>query len=248
MVHANHFTIAAVIGIAAFVSQVSAGGVEEHQELPGIHHRSYLTVGGTRLSTDDANTALTNAGFHTVSDYAVQLGGGFGWHARRLLGGAELFGYIWQKKELATTYTRLYGLGSRLTIGVNVLPEGPFLLYPQFSFGLGGLGLKLGKDEVAFDTALAAPINNVDLWQRTFVLAPGIGFDYRMKKRAHPGKFRVVGIRAGYAFDVSDNDDWRSDWVHITGGPKLRASGPFLRLVVGKSYTKSARACCKNKA
>jgi hypothetical protein len=248
MVQANRFTIVALAGIAALAGGVYAGEDMQHGLLPEVHKRSYFTAGGTRLDMNETNRSLAAAGYHRIRDYAVQLGGGINWRVRRIMSGLELFGYIWQKEELATTYTNLGGIGSRLNIGVNVLPEGAFLLYPQFSFGLGGLRLKLGNHEAAFSDAVAAPMNNVSLWQRSFVLAPGIGFDYRLKKRSHGNKFMVAGIRAGYAFDVSDRDDWRSDWVDITDGPRLRASGPFLRIVIGTSHVRKGKRCCDKEA
>ncbi|MBD3391067.1 MAG: hypothetical protein GF418_03340 [Chitinivibrionales bacterium] len=237
MVHAKNFTIAAIALVATLAANASAGGAEKHVKKVDLHGGHYFTVGGTMLDLENVNDAITPDGFHSISDYAVQIGGGLNWRARRLLGGAELFGYVSQKEERGTTYTKLYGIGSRMNIGFNVLPESPFLLYPQFGLGLGGLGVRLGNDEVDFDQAVAAPINNISLWQRTFVLEPGMGFEYRIPKK-RPGKFLALGLRAGYAFDVSDRDDWRSDWVDITSGPDLRASGPFLRITIGKSYTR----------
>jgi hypothetical protein len=241
-----------VLTLALAAAEQESETKSEHKAF-AYHKTAYFLGGGTKLDNGSLNTALSGAGFHPVDDFTAILGGGFGWRRQRMIHGIEFFGYIWQKEELATTSTKLYGLGTRLNIGVNLLPKGPVLLYPQFGLGLGGFRLRLGNESVTFADAVAAPINEVSLWQRSFVLEPGLGVDFLIPKRKHPAKSLLLGIRGGYSFDVSDNDDWRADGVDVTSGPKLKASGPYVRITVGSSRKKSVDKCgrkggCKHEA
>jgi hypothetical protein len=236
-----------IFGIAAIaLTAMPWAGNESTENSFTKYHASYFSLGGTIIDRDNLNDALEASGYHGVKNYALQAGGGFNWQKHRLVGGLDLLGYIWRKGELSSNLTRLYGIGGRITTGVNVLPAGPALLYPMLGFGTGRLWMNLGKKEAAFADVVAAPVNEIKVWQRTVVLEPGIGFDYAFGHIGNGRKAVQAGIRAGYSFDLSDANDWRSDGVDITGGPDLRASGPYVRLIIGKrtARTYKAKGCC----
>jgi len=201
-----------------------------------VINRSYFTGGGSLYNTDAINSMISANGYHGLRKYAYTIGGGFGWQAGRIINSLELQGVAWREQKLNTLLSNMYGVSGRIHTGVNVLPQGPLMLYPAIGFGTGRVRLGLSADEADFGQLLAGEVQKVDIKQRIVVVAAGLGFDYVAPASA--GRLRAVllGLRAGYEWDVSRKADWWSDDVTITAGPKFRASGPYVRLTIGRVW------------
>lgn len=199
----------------------------------------YFGFGGVLFNTDRMENQLTSAGFETPKDWAYTIGGGF-YGRKRLVVEAEINGLLWKPRELGVNETRLYGISSSLNLGINVLPlDLPMALYPYIGSGFGRTRLLLNQTSADFGDAVATPPTSFTMKQRNYAFRSGIGYDFTTSRRKGPKKrFLSVGFRMGYMFDVTDNDDWESDEVEIQNGPKLKTSGFYGKVVIGKSFKK----------
>ena len=208
----------------------------------------YFGFGGVLFNTDKMENQLTSAGFETPKDWAYTVGGGF-YGRKRLVVEAEINGLLWKPREMGVNETRLYGISSSLNLGINVLPiDLPMALYPYIGSGFGRTRLLLNQTSADFGEAVATPPTSFVMTQRNYALRTGIGYDFAIKRKKAERKHLSIGFRAGYMFDVTDNDDWESDEVEIQNSPKLKTTGFYGKVVIGKSFKrlwrKGKKPCC----
>jgi len=198
----------------------------------------YFGTGGVLIDASSMENELAAAGFNKPRDWAYTMGAGF-YSRRRLVLEAELNGIMWKPTELGVNETKLRAVTSSINLGINLLPyRMPVALYPYIGSGFGKTRLLLNQTEAQFPDAAAKPLTELDLVQNNYTLRAGIGFDADIKTCRAGKKNLMLGIRAGYMYDFTDNDDWESDDVDIKNGPEISMSGPYLKLVIGKSFIK----------
>jgi hypothetical protein len=235
---------AVIIGLALATGAVFAAGAPGDTACPKVRVGGYMSFGGLLGDLDVMNGALESRGYTGFKNYAYHLGAGmFRVRRNRLVTGLELKGLFWRPTSDDNSVSELYGASGLVNVGFNVLPEGRFLLYPYVGAGARRYALRLREKDVEFDTALARPTSDVFMWQRAGSLQAGLGFDFLLPSRRNPARARVIGLRAGYLFDVSRTRDWESADVDVRHGPGLSASGVYGQLVLGKSAKRPVWWC-----
>jgi len=196
----------------------------------------FLTFGGTDIDVDAMNKLMTPKGYRRFKDYSFIMGGGFYKKVGRSILEFEIRGIRWNTRKRGNKQSSLGGINGLIHYGFNVLPQGPITLFPYVGGGFGKLWLGLTKTSTPLDSLLAQPVTDIKLEQKTFILDAGIGFDVTITRKRTPDKNPItIGIRTGYSYDPTDNRDWYENDTAIKGGPKLSLSGPYARLILGKS-------------
>lgn len=234
----------AVLLAAGTTYAACPGAVAGDSTCPKVRVGGYMSFGGFWGDLDAMNDALESRGYTGFKDYAYHLGAGmFKVRRGRLVTGLELKGLMWRPTSDDNSVSELYGASGLVNVGFNVLPEGRFLLYPYVGAGMGRYALHLREKNLDFDSALARPTSDVFMWQRSTSLQAGIGFDFLLPSRRYPARARVIGVRAGYLFDVSAGRDWQAADIDVKHGPSFSASGVYGQLVIGKSAKRPVWWC-----
>lgn len=198
----------------------------------------FVTIGGAGINVDDMNDLLTHKGYKRFKDYSYILGGGVYKKIGRSILEIELSSILWNSCKSSSNKSSMKSLYGVLNYGINVLPGCSFTLFPYVGCGFGKIWLDLTASSIPFDTLLDHKPNTLRLDQKTFFVNAGLGFDVTFKKFEYPLK---IGLRAGYAFDPTDANDWFEDNVKVKGGPKINISCPFARIVIVKSIREQER-------
>ncbi len=199
----------------------------------------FISFGGAGIDVDAMNSRLTQNGFRRFKDYSFLLGGGFYKKFGRSILEFEIRGIRWNTRNRGNNQSSLKGVNGLVNYGFNVLPKGNIALFPYIGSGLGKVWLGLTPASTPFDSILVKPVTDTKLDQKTFILNAGIGFDVTIARKGNPDKNPLtIGIRAGYTFDPTDNNDWYGNDTVIKGGPKLSLNGPYARVILGKTIQK----------
>ncbi len=199
---------------------------------------SYFAVGGARPDVEDMNDFLDNEGFPEVSENGLIIGFGSNGFFRRFVTGLQFNGVWMDKGEEANMITRLTGIYGLISAGVNVLPlQNRPKLYPILDFGPGLLKFVVRDEEIPFDDAIDTPIQTRSFWQGGLLLGGGVGFDYVLPFEKK-GKNMAFGLRAGYVYDPTDRNSWQLHGTDVEDGPEASFTGPYVRLILGKSFAK----------
>lgn len=199
----------------------------------------HFTIGGFGADVNDFNSVMTANGYKRLKDYSYQFGGGFYSKFKRLLFNWELTGTRWPEGENRTDKAlSVYGLNGSFTMGVDLLKSQKFAFFPFLGAGMGRLHMELANKKASMNDVLTSPVYQNELSQKTVILEGGLGFDYTFAHKFRPERKHVLGIRAGYAYDPSKSRDWKIDRTEIENGPSLNMSGPYVKVVFGRSFTK----------
>lgn len=199
----------------------------------------FISFGGAGIEVDAMNNQLTQNGYRRFKDYSFLLGGGFYKKFGRSILEFEIRGIRWNTRERGSNQSSLKGVNGLVNYGFNVLPKGTIALFPYVGGGFGKVWLDLTTSSTPFDSLLTKPVTDVTLDQKTFLLNAGIGFDITIARKKNAAKDPLtIGIRGGYMFDPTDNNDWYENDTAVKGGPKLSLNGLYARIILGKSIQK----------
>lgn len=200
----------------------------------------HFAFGGFGAVVKDFNSVMTPNGYKRLKDYSFQFG--FGWYSqyKRLIFNWELMGTHWPEgKRETNAVLSVYGLNCLFDAGFDLVKGEAITLYPYLGTGFGQVFMSLGKKSVELGDVIAGNVIENRVWQRTMVLDAGLGLDFTHAMKRGPGRKHVIGLRVGYWYDPSRSKDWQLDQTKIENGPKLKMSGPYVRLTIGKSSTKN---------
>ncbi len=196
----------------------------------------FFTFGGSGIDVDAMNSLMTPKGYRRFKDYSYIIGGGFYKKIGRSILEFEIRGIRWNTRNRENKQSSMGGVNGLINYGFNVLPKGSVVLFPYVGGGFGKVWLDLTKTSTPLDSLLAQPVNDIRLKQKNFILNAGIGFDVTFTRKRKPDKNPLtIGLRTGYTFDPTDKRDWYENDTEIKNGPKLSLSGPYARLILGKS-------------
>lgn len=192
---------------------------------------SYFSVGGSYYDLDNLNSSLNGGGYTRLENAVVQVAIGKDYRFNRVISDYSFTGHWWRRAENSEKRTRMFGLDFQSTFGFDFLETPKMALYPYAGFGVGGLFLQLGQNEIPFDDIVTGVVAEDQLLsQMTFDIHTGLGFDVRIKE-SDPSP--LFGIKAGYRFDVSDGNRWYRSYSTTSQAPSLKASGPFVKVIFG---------------
>ncbi len=228
---------AMVSATAGYASDDSVSTAETPKRM--VTTGAHLMGGGVLGDLGTLNSDLKALGYSGLKDYSYTLGVGLMKAHRRVIHEFELKGVMWRPSSDDNSVSELYGASMLFNVGFNVLaPDGKFWLYPYVGMGWGYHSLRLREERTGLVEALAQPVSDVVLTQRTTALQAGLGFDFLLKSRRNPAHSRTVGVRAGYLFDPSPASDWRIGETTVRGDPSFSMSGVYAQLVLGRTRTR----------
>lgn len=201
--------------------------------------RGYFMAGTNILDFDGFNAALRAQGYPTFSSNLFSIGlGGHGIINRFILGG-EAHGLLTSNKNFSLSgrrYKRSLETGyAFFNVGYQIIRHNGFALFPLIGLGGGGMTLRiLDKTTSTFDEILADPGRSATLTTGGILTHASLGLDYLVTTRqtAHLKRGFVLGLRAGYNF-APITGDWHLEASDVDGGPELRVTGPYARLIIG---------------
>ena len=130
-------------------------------------------------------------------------------------------------------HTNLFSFGWYAEFGYNFSKNKKIRFYPLVSGGYESFQAKLYKDisSIPFDTLLVSPpaqqqTESIGFSDSYFIYKLGAGLDF-LKNKKH---FRGIGIRAGYAGNIT-NRDWKTnDGQSLFNAPKDKLSQWFVAI------------------
>lgn len=196
-------------------------------------------VGYLRTDVDDLNASLGGAGYPSLNESFLTLGGvGYGAHGRFLIGGegGAVLGSSVTTSDGATRISATGGYGL-FRLGYSVVSRSGLDIFP--ALGIGGGGMELGfaeRSAPTFDDVLSDPKTGASLTTGMFLLDASVALTYRINLvRSGQGEARgfVIGLHAGYMFSPGTSS-WRLDDINdVAGAPNFEAEGLHLGLSIG---------------
>lgn len=199
----------------------------------------FLSVGTSRISTAELDDWLGQRDYPTFGRTARSIGlGGYRIVSSSVLLGFEAQGFIIGE---GTHADREVGLGAgyaTLGIGyvVNVSPRAR--VYPRFGFGAGGIALWTEQEnrldfEDVLEERTALPDRDTNLSRDGMVLDFGAGAEFVPRR----SRGLLIGLRAGYLTGPFTST-WETYGHAVSGGPEASINGPYLRALIGWSWTR----------
>jgi hypothetical protein len=155
----------------------------------------------------------------------------------RMMMGGEIKGLFFNNRLTGNTMTSFTAGEILLKSGFNVISTEHINLYPYLGLGAGLMNFVIGDKNTPFDSALARPNMNVNLYQARFLIDLGVGLDLLGGQNA--SRLGLVGLRAGYTFDPTKTDRWMRDGLWVTDTPKPTLNGAYVMLTIGGAERKS---------
>lgn len=203
----------------------------------------HFTFGGFGAQVDDFNSVMTPNGYKRLKDYSYQFGFGCYSQYKRLIFNWDLIGTHWPSGNRKTNaILTANGINGIFDAGFNVVNGKIITLYPYLGVGFGQVFMSLGRKSVQLSEVISGDVNESRLWKRSMIIDAGLGLDLTHVMKYGYGFRHVTGLRVGYWFDLSESKEWYIDNSEIKNDPKLSMSGPYVRLIMGKSSLK--RMCC----
>lgn len=205
--------------------------------------RGYLMLGVTTIDLAPVNARLGPQGYPALPETLFTVGGGgHGVRGRWIIGG-EGMALVGRSKEApvggVTFDTTLHGGYGFFDLGYLAFAQDGLHVYPLI--GVGGGGGRLTFDSTAdrsFDDLAANPRVGATALTGGFLMQVALGVDklFVLGTRDEGGRRReggvVVGVRAGYVFGPGQSN-WGIGGTDVTGGPDLKLTGPYVRVVIG---------------
>lgn len=209
--------------------------------IPDETGRGYFQVGYMGLDLGPLNQSLLDAGYPTLDDSFLTLGGGgYGGVGRFVIGG-EGHGLIGRHETTSDGTRRIsagggYGL---FRVGYRAFSWEGLDIVPLIGVGGGGLSLDILERSVPiFDDVLADPGRSSRLSTGMFLLDASVAASYRVQM---PGQRRrerergglLLGLQVGYTF-APGRTSWKLDGINdVAGGPDFEIEGASIRLSIG---------------
>lgn len=192
---------------------------------------SYGGLGVGYSDMEKINARMQQKGFDRMDQGVVLITGGEQYHFGQFIFAGESTLYLWRITDNDTRRNIQGGVDVTAIAGYDLIANEKSALFPFVGFGIGSVIHHMSYEGLPFDEIAASTEKSDEtIWQPTLLIKTGVGFDV-----AVPGKKEgtTVGLRAGYTFDVSDEDRWYRDLSTVSGAPSFRISGPFVKLVFG---------------
>jgi hypothetical protein len=223
----------AFIGAGDLTAQDDVGA-----ETPGTG-QGFFMIGWQKLDLDELNERLIAAGFPSMSEDFLSLGGGGWWMGDRFLIGGE--GHALLGSDETTSgggfKTRIEGGYGQLDLGFPVYRGDRLDVAPILGIGGGSVSVDLlERGSPLFDDVLTDPRTGARLTAEGFNLDLSVAVTWRLTRSVDDdgdeGGF-AVGLRGGYAYSLGDWEWKLNDDTEVPGGPQLGTRGVYLRLMLG---------------
>lgn len=200
--------------------------------------RGYFQVGYMGLDLGSLNQSLTGAGYPTLDEAFLTLGGGGLGSAGRFVIGGEGHALLGRRETTSDGARQIsagggYGL---FRIGYRAFSREGLDVIPLIGVGGGRLNLDiLGRSAPVFDDVLTDPGRSSRLSSGMFLLDASVQASYRVRM---PGRRRgdgglLVGLQAGYTY-APGKTSWELDGINtVAGGPDFEIEGWSVRLSIG---------------
>ncbi|MQA91757.1 MAG: hypothetical protein GEU90_16305 [Gemmatimonas sp.] len=200
--------------------------------------RGAFEAGFMLLDLDDLNSALGSAGYSSLDDTFLTLGGPLSGTRSKMFLGIEGHGLLTEEESTADGSRQVsldggYGL---FRLGYLAYSDSGFDVIPAIGVGGGSVRLKIAELVApSFDDILEDPGRSSTLRMDMFLVDASVGIDYRFvtsRERRRAGGF-LAGLRGGYVFAP-----WSTSWdlegiASVGGGPDANIQGFYLRASVG---------------
>lgn len=183
------------------------------------------------------NDGLSSLGLSNFRTYGLSLDLEHQTVINRMMMGEELKGLFFSDRLTGDMLTGFSAGQILLKSGFNVIATDHVNLYPYLGLGAGLMNLTIGTKDTPFDTALARPSTNLNLFQARFLIDLGVGLD--LLGGMYPSRQGVLGLRVGYTFDPTKSDRWMRDGLFVTDVPQPTLNGAYVMLTIGGAGRKT---------
>jgi hypothetical protein len=197
----------------------------------------YLMIGYTGLDLGNMNSLFKEYGCPELSNSSFTFGGGGHFILKNFIIGGEGHGISGSKSSNTNYDLRMGGGYGFFNLGYLIYRNPGMNIYPLLGFGGGGSTIGItDKSKILenFDDLLENPARESDITNGGFMMNFSIGADFFVlaSKSENASGGWIMGIKAGYIYNVSGND-WYFNNEKITGSPNAGISGPYVRLTIG---------------
>lgn len=219
----------------AFTSLTFAGGIHRRQchpdTLSADYKTSYGGIGASYSDLNKLNNSLKQNNFARMDQGVFLITGGEQFHYNRIIVGGDMTGYLWNIAESGSRRNFQAALDITALGGFDLIANEQMALFPFVGLGIGTIVHHMAYEGIHFDEiAQSSKRFDETIWQPVFLVKTGVGFDFELP---HNKQSTTIGIRAGYTFDISDEDRWYRELSTISGAPGQKLSGPFVKVVLG---------------
>jgi len=226
---------------AAVMATLVAKSADAQEQPKGASIRfggaGYLMPGVRQLRLGPLNDRLNEAGYSSIGQTALSLGGGGHVMVGRFRIGGEghFLAGISGDGERGDTRASVSGGYGMFRLGYAVLATERFSLYPMLGVGGGGMSVSFKQQGAAeFGQVLADPRRDATVTRGGLLLDAALGADYRVALSSKDGDeaFLLLGARGSYTFAPAMGG-WSSSGGSVSGGPEVGLSGPSVHLLIG---------------
>jgi hypothetical protein len=221
-----------LVGVFAAVCLNAAEG-DSSCTMKTTHQYGFLGGGISWFDDSKLNDRLALSNLPKFKEYAMTISIGGRKDMKRMTMESVITGHFWRDKVSSNQRISLWSGDIFWNGGYNILPsEQSLTLFPYVGLGVGLNTMRLRSDTKTFSGLLTSTDHALFLTQGSVIFNVGLGSDLFLVK---PDKTRsmVIGIRAGYSYDLYNAKNWYSDGTTISDLPVLRHNGGFIRLVIG---------------
>ncbi|MFP4164553.1 MAG: hypothetical protein ACLFQB_11970 [Chitinispirillaceae bacterium] len=194
----------------------------------------YMSAGVAWVDVEDLNGRIDDFGLGEFSSYSLNLALGWSVTRDRLISGGEWEGLFWRGNEIGGQRSSFWASRLFFNTGVDLLGCEDLSFYPLVGIGAGLSALRAGPAQVSFTEALVEPQQTMSIYQLSFLINAGAGFDYKLSSwRGY--RNMLIGFRAGYVFDPAGSTQWSRGISEVTDGPEPLLRGAYVRIVLGNS-------------
>jgi len=197
----------------------------------------YFLTGYSLFQLDDLNQTFKDAGYPELDNGSISFGGGGHYIFKNFIIGGEGHGLTGSTSENSDYKTSISGGYGFFNLGYLIFNSPSINFYPLLGFGGGGLTASItdkSKLTHSYDEIMDDPLRETYITNGGFLMNFSLGLDYFFVGEKTPettGGF-IIGIKAGYVLNVSNND-WYYSGEQLNNSPNSGVSGPYLRIVFG---------------
>jgi hypothetical protein len=205
--------------------------------MKATHRYGFLGGGFSWFDDSKLNEMLTSSNLPKFKEYAMTVSLGGRKDMGKLIMESVITGYFW-KNMVSSTNQRVSLMSGDImwNHGYNFLTSGmPLTLFPYVGLGVGINTMQLRSDRKTFSELVATagdPDHALFLSQGAVLFNVGLGSDLFLVK-PDKTKTMVIGIRAGYSYDLYTGKKWYSNGTTVSDLPSLHHNGGYVRLVIG---------------
>jgi hypothetical protein len=199
--------------------------------------RNYVFAGGgaTWFDISKLNNKLGLLNVPAFSDHALSLSLGGRMDQGNSIFESVVTGNFWKGQVRSNVLTTMWSGDVFINSGINLFrAEEPISFFPYIGAGLGFTTMSMGSDQKKVSELATNPQQPVFLWQGSVLANAGLGADLFFIDPDKKGSL-VLGIRAGYCYDIYTMERWYSRNTKVFDLPSLRHSGAYVRIVLGSA-------------